>query len=142
LNNISLVFCLLSILHRTADSRSKNKRRQKAHYSLGKKKKHVINTQLMDNNRGFIIHKVDYKKGSRGMTMTFIKKIVSVIPKQVVKVFDLGYVGIVEKDFPEQKSSLPYKKKRKQEPLQQEEKDYNKSHSKKRIVIESIQFVD
>ncbi|MER5174469.1 MAG: transposase family protein [Candidatus Nitrosocosmicus sp.] len=41
----------------------------------------------------------------------------------------------IEKDFPEQKSFLSYKKKRNQE-LSQEEKEYNKSHSKKRIVIE------
>ena len=46
----------------------------------------------------------------------------------------LGYLG-VENDFPEQISSLPYKKKRNQE-LSQEEKEYNKIHSKKRIVIE------
>jgi len=48
---------------------------------------------------------------------------------------DLGYLG-VEKDFPEQLSTLPYKKKRKQEELSKEEKEYNKIHSKKRIVIE------
>ena len=36
-----------------------------------------------------------------------------VIPKQVVNVVDLGYLG-VEKDFPEQLSALPYKKKRNQ----------------------------
>jgi hypothetical protein len=50
-------------------------------------------------------------------------------------VFDLGYL-VVERDFPEQKSSLPNKKKRNQEELSQEEKDYNQTHSRKRIVIE------
>jgi len=49
-------------------------------------------------------------------------------------VVDLGYLG-VEKDYPEQLSALPYKKKKNQE-LSQEEKDYNKIHSIKRIVIE------
>ena len=59
-------------------------------------------------------------------------------PKQVVNVIDLGYLG-VEKDFPDQLSALPYKKKRTQQELSQEEKEYNKIHSKKkRIVIESI----
>jgi hypothetical protein len=57
-----------------------------------------------------------------------------VTPKQVVSVFDLGYLG-VEKDYPGQKSSLPNKKKRNHE-LLQEEKEYNRNHSKKRIVIE------
>ena len=33
-----------------------------------------------------------------------------VTPKQVVNVIDLGYLG-VEKDFPEQLSALPHKKK-------------------------------
>src|SRR6185437_16106577 len=56
------------------------------------------------------------------------------IPKDVLDVYDLGYLG-VEKDFTEQRSSLQYKKKRNNE-LSAEEKDYNKLHSKKRIVIE------
>ena len=47
-----------------------------------------------------------------GMIMIFIKKNHPiVIPKQVVNVVDLGYLG-VEKDFPDQLSALPYKKKR------------------------------
>ena len=57
-----------------------------------------------------------------------------IIPKQVVNVVDLGFLG-VEKDYPEQLSALPYKK-RYQEDLSEEEKEYNKIHSKKRIVIE------
>ncbi len=50
---------------------------------------------------------------------------------------DLGYLG-VETDFPEQLSALPHKKKRNQQDLSiEEEKEYNKIHSKKkRIVIE------
>ena len=57
-----------------------------------------------------------------------------ITPQKVVNVFDLGYLG-VEKDFPKQKSATPNRKKRNQE-LPQEEKEYNKSHSRKRIVIE------
>jgi hypothetical protein len=54
-----------------------------------------------------------------------------VTPHQVVNVIDLIYLGL-EKDFPEQLSSaLPSKRKRNQEYL-----EYNKFHSKKRIVIE------
>ena len=72
-----------------------------------------------------------------GMTIYSIyKKNHPIMPKDVVNVIDLGYLG-VEKDFPEQKSSLPYKKKRNQKELPQEEKEHNKIHSnKKRIVIE------
>jgi len=49
-------------------------------------------------------------------------------------VIDLGYIG-VETDFSEQLSALPCKKKRNQW-LSQEEKDYNVIHSIKRIVTE------
>ena len=43
--------------------------------------------------------KQDIKK-EEDMTMIFIKRIILLLPKQVVNVFDLGYLG-VEKDFPE-----------------------------------------
>ena len=49
--------------------------------------------------------------------------------------FDLGYLG-VEKDYPKQTSSIPNRKKRNQRKLSQEKTEYNKNHSKKRIVIE------
>jgi hypothetical protein len=48
--------------------------------------------------------------------------------------FDLGFFG-VEKDFPEQRSSLPIKKEKDHE-LTQVQKEYNRNHSAKRIVIE------
>jgi len=109
-----------------------NERRQKKYYS-GKKKRHTVKTQLMVNNPGFIIHKTGHMKGHRH-DYDIYKKNHPIVPKGVVNVFDLGYLG-VEKDFPEQLSSLPNRKKRNYE-LLQEEMEYNKSHSKKRIVIE------
>jgi hypothetical protein len=56
-------------------------------------------------------------------------------PKQIVNVFDLGYLGI-EKDFLEQLYALPCKRKRNQQDMSQEEIEHNRIHSKKRIVIE------
>ena len=109
-----------------------DKRRRKAYYS-GKKKTHTIKTQLLVNNRGFIIHKTRYKKGRRHDYDSY-KENHPVTPKEVLNVFDLGYLG-VEMDFPEQLSALPCRKKRNQD-LSQEEKEYNKIHSKMRIVIE------
>ena len=50
-------------------------------------------------------------------------------PKQIVNVFDLGYLG-VEKDFPEQKSYLPNRKKKNID-LSVDEKDYNQNHSQR-----------
>ena len=51
------------------------KRRRDAYYS-GKKKRHTIKKQIMVNNHGIIIHKTGLKKGRRGMTMIFIKRII------------------------------------------------------------------
>ena len=66
----------------------------------------------MVNNHGPIIHKLGHKKGKRH-DYDIYNKNHPVTPKEVVNVFDLGYLG-VEKDFPEQLSSLPYRKKRNQ----------------------------
>jgi len=110
-----------------------DKEKRKMYYS-GKKKRHTVKTQLMVNNRGFIIHKANHHKKGKRHDYDVYKKDHPVTPKQVVNVMDLGYVGI-EKDFPEQLSALPYKKKRNQD-LSPEEKNYNRIHSKKRIVIE------
>ncbi len=112
--------------------RPEDKRRRKAYYS-GKKKKHTVKNQIVVNNQGYIVHKLGHKKGRRH-DYDIYKRNHPVIPKEVVNVYDLGYFG-VEKDFPEQLSVLPYKKKRNMK-LSQEEKEYNKLHSKKRIVIE------
>ena len=57
-----------------------------------------------------------------------------ITPKEVVNVFDLGYLG-VEKDFPEQLSSLSNRKKRSMG-LSQKEINFNQEHAKKRIVVE------
>ena len=72
-----------------------DKRRKKNFYS-GKKKKHAVKTQLMVNNQGTIIHKTNYKKGRRH-DYDIYKKDHPVTPKEVVNIFDLGYLG-VEKD--------------------------------------------
>ncbi len=87
----------------------------------------------MVNNQGIIIHKTKHKKGKRH-DYDIYKKNHPVTPKQVVNVFDLGYLG-VEKDFPEQISSLPNKKKRNQRFVSRR-KRVQQNHSKKRIVIE------
>ena len=100
-------------------SRPENRRRRKAHYS-GKRKRHTVKTQLMVNNCGIIIHKTKHKKGHRH-DYDIHKENHPVNPKQVVSVFDLGYLG-VGKDFPEQTSSLPNRKKRSQKDLSCEEK--------------------
>ena len=68
-----------------------HKKRRKAYYS-GKKKRHTVNTQLMVNNQGIIIHKTGHKKGKR-YDYNIYKNNHPVILMQVVSVFDLGYRG-------------------------------------------------
>jgi hypothetical protein len=102
-------------------------------YYSGKKKRHTVKNQIMVNNRGYILHKIRHKKG-RKHDYDIYKSNHLVTTKEVVTVVDLGYLGI-EKDFPDQLSALPYRTKRKQD-LSQEEKEYNKIHSRRRIVIE------
>jgi len=104
----------------------KNKRKRKSYYS-GKKKRHTVKNQFMVNNRGYILDKVAHKEGRRHDYDAY-KKDRPVVTKQVVNVVDLGYLGI-EKDFPQQLSSLPYRKKRNLLQLSQEQKEYNKNHS-------------
>ena len=66
------------------------------------------------------------------MTMIFIKRIILLLPKEVVNVVDLGYLGI-EKDFPEQISSLPNKKKRNHEIIHKKQKEYNENMLKRGV---------
>ena len=113
--------------------RPTDNRRKKIFYS-GKKKRHTVKIQLMVNNHGYILHKTDHKKGLRHDYDVY-KKIHPVTPKQVVNVFDLGYLGI-EKDFPQQLSFIPHRKKRNLLQLSQEQKEDNQGHAQKRIIIE------
>jgi hypothetical protein len=113
---------------RPVDKKSK----RKLFYS-GKKKRYTVKTQFMTNNHGIIIHKSNHNQGRRH-DYDIYKSNHPIIPKEVVNVFDLGYLGI-EKDFPDQLSSLPNRKKRSLG-LSQEEINFNQEHAKKRIVIE------
>ena len=61
----------------------------------------------MVNNRGFLTHKVNHKKGRKN-DYDIYKNNLPMTPKQVVNVLDLGYLG-VEKDFPEQLSDYHIK---------------------------------
>ena len=64
--------------------RPADKRRKKEYYS-GKKKRHTVKTQLMVNNRGFIIHKTNHKRGC-GHDYNIYKNNHPFTPKQVVNV--------------------------------------------------------
>ena len=70
--------CFMSFIDSTEQQipRPVDNKRKKEYYS-GKKKKHTaVKTQLMVNHDDLMFHKTIHKKGRRGMTMMYIKKII------------------------------------------------------------------
>ena len=113
--------------------RPKNNMKRKLYYS-GKKKKHTVKNLYTTNQKGLIVYKTKHKQRGRKHDYGIYKKNHPDLPKDVMSMYDLGFLG-VEKDFPEQWSSLPIKKGKDHE-LTVEQKEYNRNHSAKRIVIE------
>ena len=113
--------------------RPKDQLRRKLYYS-GKKKKHTVKNLYAVNQKGLIIYKTKNKQIGKRHDYKIYKKNHPDIPKDIVNMFDLGFLG-VEKEYPEQKSELPIKKKRNQV-LTKEEEEYNRNHSRRRIVVE------
>jgi len=112
--------------------RPKNKKKRKTHYS-GKKKKHTIKNQITINLKGEIIHKPPHSSGRRN-DYAILKINHPVLSEELMVFYDLGYLG-VEKDFPDQTSVLPYKKKKGKELLDYQ-KEWNKLQAKIRIKVE------
>ncbi len=92
---------------------------------------------MVNKHRGYSLHKANHHKKGRSHDYDVYKKNHPVTPsKQVVNVFDLGYLE-VEKDFPEQLSSRYHIKEKKPTRAVPRRKRENRIHSnKKRIVIE------
>jgi hypothetical protein len=112
---------------------TKNKKKRKLYYS-GKKKKHTVKNLYTANQKGLIIYKTKRRQRGRKHDYKIYKKNHPKLPKEVMSMLDLGFLG-VEKEFPEQWSSLPIKKEKGCE-LTEVQKEYNRNHSAKRIVIE------
>jgi hypothetical protein len=83
---------------------------------------------------GLIVYKTNRRQGGRKHDYKVYKKNHPDLPEDVMSMYDLGFLG-VEKDYQKQKSSLPIKKEKDHE-LTVQQKEYNKNHSTKRIVIE------
>ena len=114
--------------------RPKDKKKRKTHYS-GKKKKHTVQNQITINLDGIIIHKSTHSPGSHH-DYNIYKSKHPTLPEELLQFYDLGYLGI-QKDFPDQISILPYKKKRGKE-LTISQKEWNKEQSKIRIKVEHV----
>lgn len=113
--------------------RPKNKLRRRLYYS-GKRKKHTVKNLYTTNQDGLITYKTRHNQMGKRHDYRIYKKNHPNLPLDVLSLYDLGFLG-VEKEFPEQLSSLPIKREKWRE-LIQEERDYNKIHSAKRIVVE------
>lgn len=118
--------------------RPKNRKNRKLYYfcKKSKKKKHTMVKNLYTvNQEGLIIYKTKHRQKGKKHDYNVYKNNRPKLPHHgILSMFDLGFLG-VEKDFPKQKSSLPIKKEKGCE-LTTEQKEYNRSHSAKRIVVE------
>jgi hypothetical protein len=116
--------------------RPKNKKRKRIYYSDGKKKKHTVKNLYTANQKGLIIYKTKHRHTGRKHDYNVYKKNHPKLPKDVVNMFDLGFLGVKD-DFPQQLSSLPFKKEKDCE-LTVQQKEYNREHSRRRIAIEHV----
>jgi DDE superfamily endonuclease len=89
----------------------------------------------MVNSEGTILHKTGHDRG-RIHDYEIFKNKHPTTPPQVENFLDLGYMG-VQNDFPTVKSVLPFRKSRKKSELSNEEKKYNRKHSKLRVIVEN-----
>lgn len=112
--------------------RPKDRQKRKTHYS-GKKKRHTLKNQITVNQKGEIIHKPPHSPGRKN-DYAILKIKHPKLPEELMVFYDLGYLG-VEKDFPDQTSILPYKKRAGKE-LLEFQKDWNRLQSKIRIKVE------
>ncbi len=113
--------------------RPKNWIRRKMYYS-GKKKKHTVKNLYTSNQKGLIVYKTGHNQMGKRHDYRIYKKNHPDLPEDVMSMYDLGFLG-VEKDYQKQKSSLPIKNEKGCE-LTVQQKEYNRIHSAKRIVIE------
>jgi DDE superfamily endonuclease/Helix-turn-helix of DDE superfamily endonuclease len=115
--------------------RSKNYENQKKAYS-GKKKRHTQKTQITTSSTGRILDVSKTYPGSvHDKTILNKEKTILKFPKKTCQRLDLGYQGVL-KEYPGYYLILPLKKPRNQK-LSQLAKDFNRAHSKRRVVVEN-----
>jgi len=108
--------------------------RQKPYYS-GKKKTHTLKNQAAISPTGMIEHASKSVPGStHDLTLLRQTDLLSELADDDAAMMDKGYDGIVA-DYPDKKMYLPYKARR-NHPLTEEQKAYNRFLAKYRIVVE------
>lgn len=114
--------------------RSKNYETQKKYYS-GKSKEHTIKTQISVSRSGRIVDVSASCPGSvHDKALTDQERTVERFDERIPQRLDSGYQGLA-KDHPDHYLILPIKK-TKNRSLNQEEKEHNRAHSKRRVKVE------
>ena len=116
--------------------RSENNDLQKEHYS-GKKKRHMLKTQISVTSSGRILDVSKSYPGSvHDKTVIDQEKTVKKFPKKTCLRFDSGYQGVKE-DNPGHYLVLPTKKPKGKE-LSGLAKEHNQINSKRRVIVEHV----
>lgn len=107
---------------------------QKPYYS-GKKKAHTLKNQVAISPTGLIEHASESVPGAtHDLTLLRQTDLLSQLADGEAGMMDKGYDGIVA-DYPDKKLYLPFKARR-NHPLTEEQKAYNRFLAKHRIVVE------
>lgn len=108
--------------------------RQKPYYS-GKKKAHTLKNQAAISPTGLVEHASESVPGStHDLTLLRQTDLLSELADDEAAMLDKGYDGIAA-DYPDKKLYLPFKARR-NHPLTEEQKAYNRFLAKYRIVVE------
>jgi IS5 family transposase len=109
--------------------------RQKPYYS-GKKKTHTIKNQAAVSPIGLIEHASESVPGGATHDINLLRQtdLLSNLDDDEAAMLDKGYDGIAA-DYPDKKLYLPFKARR-NHPLTEEQKAYNRFLAKYRIVVE------
>lgn len=109
--------------------------RQKPYYS-GKKKTHTLKNQAAISPTGYIEHVSESVPGGANHDLNLLRQtdLLSQLDDGEAAMMDKGYDGIAA-DYPDKKLYLPFKARR-NHPLTEEQKTYNRFLAKYRIVVE------
>lgn len=116
--------------------RPQNNDKQKVYFS-GKKKRHMLKTQISVAPNGHILDVSDTYPGSvHDKTIIDEEKTIEKFPEILCLRFDSGYQG-VKQENPDHYIVLPTKKPKRKE-LSELAKEHNRVNSKRRIIVEHI----
>ena len=123
---------LTTIIADVTEIQTQRPRKNQRIFYSGNKKRHTQKTETQINKKGKIIN-VSKCYGGRKHDSS-VRKSERPMPRDAIKVVDLGYQGLQKRT---KNVKLPIKKKKKI-PLTKEEKDYNRALASERVLIENV----